>query len=229
MKVIIADDHAMIRVGMVQVLEALGDDIAFLEANTFGECIELASKTRDLDLVIIDLLMRDMNWVDGLSALREKLPRVPVVVLSIVEARADILRAIDLGAAGFIPKTASADEILKAVRLVLSGAIYLPRWLLEKGRSETSDRTASAFREEAASSLESPLSALTKRQREVLVLLAEGKRNSEIAGVLGTSEYTIRVHVSAILKSLGVANRTQAALCAKELLSSNRGEAFGEV
>ena len=122
--------------------------------------------------------------------------------------------AVELGAVGFVSKTAGSEEIVKAISNVLKGEIYLPRELLVQKQSASKLAPA----EPQGVNLPSPEAVrdLTKRQREVLRLLGEGKSNSEIAEALGRSEHTIRIHVSAILKTLDVPNRTMAALIARD-------------
>jgi DNA-binding NarL/FixJ family response regulator len=209
MKVLVADDHSVFRTGLVQVLRVLRRDVDVVEATDFDEAVTIVSGPGEFDLVLVDLLMPGMEPFEGLKALTELLPDVPVVVVSAVENRQDTLRAIDLGAMGYIPKTASSDEFLRLLNLVLEGEIVLPRNVMDRRESASpiaGSRENSAYNEQ--------LATLTKRQRQVLDLLAQGKPNVEIARELGVSEKTVRFYISAILKSLKVNNRTQAALIA---------------
>lgn len=217
-KVLIGDGQPVARLGLGNVISSLRDEVEVIEAGTFSECLDAAKKSDDLDLALIDVTMADMPWEQALRRLREECDGTPIIATAPVEIRTDIFRMIELGASGFVPKTASEEELSKAINLVLSGAVYLPRSVVTAGGPD--DRTSVAdYGQGARESIsEAAMPMLTRRQREVLKLLAEGKRNSEIAEVLGTSEFTVRVHVSAILKGLGVANRTQAALKAKDIL-----------
>lgn len=210
MRVLVADDHSVFRTGLKHLLAALADDVAVIEAENFHQAIDALNGGQDIDLILIDLLMPGMEPFEGLQSISDRCANIPIVVVSAVQNRRDTLRAIDLGAMGYIPKTASGDEFLRLLRLVLDGEIVLPRMLM--GRRETSSPQISAparpvFRSDQ-------LEVLTKRQREVLALLAQGKPNIEIARDLGVSEKTVRFYISAILKSLKVSNRTQAALLA---------------
>lgn len=210
MRVLVADDHSVFRTGLKHVLKSLEDEVDIIEAASFGEAIDAISEGEPVDLILIDLLMPGMEPFEGLRAMTDRCTDVPLVVVSAVENRQDTLRAIDLGAMGYIPKTASGDEFLRLLRLVLDGEIVLPRMLM--GRREPSSSSIPQSRGPVARSEQ--LDGLTKRQREVLALLAQGKPNIEIAKDLGVSEKTVRFYISAILKSLKVANRTQAALLA---------------
>lgn len=214
MKILTADDHSTVRIGLRYILKPLDDDVSTVEASNFDEVMEVVDKNGGIDLIIIDLLMPGMDWARALRTLHAQVPDIPVIVFSTIRNRSDILRAIELGAVGFIAKTATGDEIVRAVKVVLSGEIHLPRELISKPQTASQISPATSFGVDAPSS--SAMRSLTKRQREVLRLLGQGKSNSAIASVLGRSEHTVRIHVSAILKALEVPNRTMAALIAKD-------------
>ena len=216
MYVLIGDGHPVARLGLARVVAACKDDVQCLEAGSFSECIDALRSDSQFDLAFVDVTMRDMDWEDGLRQLREISEALPIIATSSGEPRAEIFRMIELGASGFLPKSADEEQLSKAINLVLSGAVYLPRSVISAG--EGGDSAARHDGMSGGPISESAMPMLTKRQREVLKLLAEGKRNGEIAEILGTSEFTVRVHVSAILKGLGVANRTQAALKAQDVL-----------
>ena len=217
MKVLIADDHPIVRSSMKHVLTGLDEDVEVVETDSFADAANAIAENSGLDLVLLDLLMPDMSPVEGLRKVVGGADEVPVVVVSAIENRRDALQAIDAGAMGFIPKTVSHEEFLRMLRLVLDGGLCLPRSLSD---------TASA----APSHITTPLhlvnddrvAGLTKRQRQVLEHLSEGKSNIEIARDLGVSDKTVRFYISAILKSLKVKNRTQAALVAVELVRGER-------
>lgn len=219
MRVLVADDHSVFRTGLRHVLRTLDDKVSVIEACSFQDALDMMSKGETFDLILVDLLMPGMDPFEGLKALSERCGDTPIVVVSAVENRQDTLRAIDMGAMGYIPKTASGDEFMRMLRLVLDGEIVLPRMLMGRRdqKSEVQRRTPTAS---LASSTEH-LEGLTKRQREVLALLAQGKPNIEIANDLGVSEKTVRFYISAILKSLKVSNRTQAALLAAGVLGGD--------
>jgi DNA-binding NarL/FixJ family response regulator len=201
MKILIADDHALFREGLRHVLGQLEGVTEVLEAGTCGEALELAAADPALGLVLLDIRMPDMSGLDGLATLVERHPLLPVVVLSASLAPEDMQQALDGGATGFIPKTATGPVMLSALRLVLSGGVYVPPEML-----------APPPRPEASG--EPPL---TPRQIEVLRLLERGDPNKVIARELALSEATVKAHIGAIMRALGVRNRTQAVRAAREL------------
>jgi len=211
MKILIADDHELFRDGLRHVLEQVGQSPEIVEARDFTEALEQVAVHADLDIVLLDLTMPGMEWVDGLSQIKAKLPStIPVVILSATDDRNHVLRAVTMGAAGFIPKTSSSRVMLSALQLVLSGGVYLPPALLEQAvaaQAEGHDPVAT----------EAAVSNLTPRQREVLALLGQGKSNKEIARILDLAEGTVKLHVTAILKALNVNNRTRAVVAAAQL------------
>jgi len=213
---LIGDGHPVARLGLARVIASCKDDVHCLEAGSFSECVDALRNSQQFDLAVIDMTMKDMAWEDGLRQLRELSDGLPIIATSSGEPRADIFRMIEFGASGFVPKSADEEQLSKAINLVLSGAVYLPRSVISGGEGGDAASRLDGMSNGTISEVTMPM--LTKRQREVLKLLAEGKRNGEIAEILGTSEFTVRVHVSAILKGLGVANRTQAALKAQDVL-----------
>ncbi len=212
MKILIADDHELFRDGLRLVLGELGPDLQVIEASSYDQTLEIANREDGLDLVLLDLVMPGMPWNEGLGALKRRLPKVPVVILSASEERRLVLEAVRLGAAGFIPKTSSSKVMLSALRLVMSGGVYLPPALIDE-TSVMGGRSA----EPAHSELSLDAAPLTPRQREVLALLGQGKSNKEIARILNLSEGTVKLHVTAILKALNVNNRTGAVVAASRL------------
>lgn len=202
MKILLADDHALFREGVKQLLTHLHTQVQVVEAANGAEVMRLAQAQPDFDLVLLDLAMPGIDGFAGLAAFRAHAPSVPVVVLSGSEDPADVRAALDGGAAGFIPKSSASEVILSALRLVLAGGVYTPPGLLNGQNAMVS---------------KSQLSALTPRQREVLALLGQGKSNKEIGNAMGLSEATVKQHVSAILKTLHVANRMQAVIAGRRL------------
>lgn len=198
MKVLIADDHSLFREGLAHVLAELDSVLDLLHAADCLRALELASAHPDLDLVLLDLEMPGMSGLEALQRLCDRFPALPVVVLSATTHRADMQRALDLGAMGFVPKDATGRQMIQALRLVLAGGLAVPSALV---RPAVDDLRAD----------------LTERQREVLALLARGLVNKEIARTLGLAEATVKMHITAIMKLLGVSNRTQAVLAAQRL------------
>jgi DNA-binding NarL/FixJ family response regulator len=177
-----------------------------LQAADGAAGLRLAETHSDLDAVFLDL---QMPGVDGMSAVPEfgkRRPELPVIVLSSSEDPQDVRRALSLGALGYVPKSARPDTLLSALRLVLSGNLYVPPLMLEP---------AEAASPTMAGTESGPQGGLTERQLEVLRLLGAGKPNKEIGRELGLSDKTVKAHVTAIFKTLQVVNRTQAASAAR--------------
>ncbi len=210
MKVLIADDHPLFRSSLKHVVQSLQDGVVVVEAGDFEEAAKIAAEDKSFDIVLLDLIMPGMEPIEGLQRIIGLLPNVPVVVVSAIENRRDALQTIDLGATGYIPKTVNEEEFIRMFKIVLAGGLCLPRHFSEHTVTAAPRRQIEHSRF-ASGEL---LAGLTKRQRQVLALLAEGKSNIEIAGDLGVSDKTVRFYISAILKTLKVRNRTQAALIA---------------
>lgn len=210
MKVLIADDHPIVRSSVAQVLSLIDSDVVVIEASTFGEAFERVARHQDLSLILLDLRMPGMPPFDGLRELVTRRPDVPLVVVSAIDNREDALRAIEYGAMGYIPKTIAPDEFEALLRRAIGGQVAMPRTLLDRSPLSASP-TFDAFDNIAS---RERICQLTRRQQEVLLFLAHGKSNLQIAQELGLSEKTVRLHVSAILKTLNLSNRTQAALLA---------------
>ena len=215
MKVLLLDNSWVCRAGLKPLLSQINGKAEVFEAGSFDDAKELASKHGDLRLVILDLLSPNVGSLETIRALLDRVPQATIVVFSRVESRHDVLQAIELGAAGYIPKTASGEEIVRALKLVLSGEVYLPRMLLSEAPRQ--GKEAASFMPTDAAPRQA-IANLTSRQRQVLGFLAQGMTNTKIANQLGLSENTVRIHISAILRTLDLDNRTQAALLAAEYL-----------
>ncbi|HZM46081.1 MAG TPA: response regulator transcription factor [Burkholderiales bacterium] len=216
MKVLVVDDHALIREALRGVLKELKDDATIVEASSGREALSLLGDHPDFSLILLDLNLPDRNGFAVLAELRERYPAVATVVLSAFSDRENIARALDLGALGFIPKSGSRSVMLGALRLVLSGGIYIPPDIL--AQRETSPAEPKAGRPARDGRPLSPRDAgLTERQVEVLALMMQGKSNKAICRILDLAEPTVKNHVTAILKSLKVTNRTEAVIAVGDL------------
>ena len=214
MRILVADDHTLVRRGLHLLLTKLYPETEVLEAGDVDQALRGAAAQPQLDLVLCDLAMPGMEQLKGLQALRQRLPGVPVVILSGHSNPDDIVKAIEQGARGYILKSASDETFRHAVSLVLSGEIYLPSdAFLDRQQRWVGNRSAPGV----AFAPSNPLSSLTERQRDVLTLLMGGQSNKEIARNLGLLESTVKAHVKIILDKLDAANRTQAAMIAAEL------------
>ncbi|MES0034542.1 response regulator transcription factor [Mesorhizobium sp. M0046] len=197
---VIADDHPLFRGALREALAGIGD-AAIHEAGDFESAKALVLANEDVDLVLLDLSMPGASGLSGLISLRGIHPAVPMMVVSAHDDPVTIRRALDLGASGFISKSASMEEIRNAVQSVLAGDIAAPAGV-----------DLGVERDPEISDLIKRLRALTPQQTRVLGMLAEGLLNKQIAYELGVSEATIKAHVSAILQKLGVDSRTQAVI-----------------
>ncbi|MDP2241020.1 MAG: response regulator transcription factor [Burkholderiales bacterium] len=206
MKILVVDDHPLIREALRQVLKALDQNIELLEAANAKEAFEHAGACPDIQLILLDLTLPGSDGFTALRELREQHPSVPVVVLSGSDQPDTVIRALDEGAMGFIPKTSNSDVLVGALRLVLSGGVYLPPALLRQTTATTPSR------DKAVRPTHYRDIGLTGRQAQVLALLVQGKPNKLICRDLNLAEGTVKIHVTAILKALGVANRTQAVI-----------------
>jgi DNA-binding NarL/FixJ family response regulator len=208
-KVLVADDHAIFRQGFRVVLDGLEPAAEVLEADNFGQALDIARTTSDLALIVVDLRMPEMDGFEGLRALRRALPRVPLMVLSASEDADDVFRSLECGASGYLPKSAPGAVMLEALRLVLVGGIYVPRQLAASGKPlYPQGRPGIAAERDAA---------LTPRQQTVLGLITAGYSNKEIAHRIGTTEGTVKSHITAIMRALGARNRIQLLLAADRL------------
>jgi DNA-binding NarL/FixJ family response regulator len=198
---LIADDHPLFRGALKQALGGTGDVASILEAGDFESAKTLLADNEDLDLVMLDLSMPGASGLSGLISLRGIHSSVPMVVVSAHDDAETIRRSLELGASGFISKSASMEEIRRAVDAVLRGDIASPAGI-ELGIE----------RDPEISDLIKRLRTLTPQQARVLGMIAEGLLNKQIAYELGVSEATIKAHVSAVLQKLGVDSRTQAVI-----------------
>jgi len=207
MKVLVADDHALMREGIHIVLARLGADIKIVEAANFKEVLQQLKGQDEFDLVLLDLTMPGKKPFTGLKCVIDAAFNTPIVVLSASETPADMHQSIELGAKGFIPKSVSNEVLLAALELVLSGGMYLPTQLFDYAVETGGVASTSPVRS----------TPITRRQKEVLTLLSLGNTNKEIGRKLGLSEGTVRTHITAIFRTLDVSNRTQAGVRAQEL------------
>lgn len=199
--IIIADDHPLFRGALRQAVNDIGTHrITIIEAGEFEAARKAAFDHQDADLMLLDLNMPGTSGFSGIKALRAEFPGLPVIVVSATDDGPTICRALELGASGFIPKSAGLDDIRKAITTVLDGGIW------------SGSQTACPTADPALAELTERLRTLTPQQRRVLTMLGKGLLNKQIAYALGVSEATIKAHVSAILLKLNVDSRTQAVI-----------------
>jgi len=208
MKVLVIDDHALIREALRGLIGKLGRDAVLLDASNCTQATLVLEQHPDLDLILLDLTLPDRDGFSMLAELREYHPSAAVVVLSGSNQQHDVNRALELGAAGYIPKATSYDVTLGALELVFAGGMYIPPEILKHEPCPNGEDK----------DLRSPFAlGLTKRQAEVLELLAQGKSNKAIARTLGLAMPTVKNHITAILKALKATTRTEAVVAIQKL------------
>lgn len=208
LKLLVIEDHTLVREGLVNLLAQVEDGVVVCDRADFPSARKLLDDEDEVDLILLDLALPGIDGFAALDILRRRYPAIPVAVASAFDDAPTITRVMNLGASGFIPKSFSGEQFLAAVHQVLAGELFRPRQgvngvqlddvvpLPPSGRDGAGVRPAEI--------------GLTGRQAQVLALLARGLSNREIAAHLELSEGTVKIHVTAILKALGVASRTQA-------------------
>lgn len=199
MKILVVDDHALIREGLRQVLRGLDEDVEVLQAGSCNRAFELALQEPDLDLVLLDYHLPDMNGLEALDVFALRHPELPIIVLSGSVNPRIMQKVMNKGAAAFITKSSLSDELISVARLVLAGGVHVPSLPTELATDASSG---------------SPPPLFTPRQEEVLRLLLDGYSNKAIGRMLSLSDETVKNHVSGILRGFGVTSRTQAVLAA---------------
>lgn len=200
--VLIADDHPLMRSALAQAVTQAFPGVRVIEAAAFDD-LKAALAEASPEIVLLDLHMPGMSGFIGLMMLRSEHPEIPVVVVSASEDATTIQRSMDYGASGFVPKSAPLGQVAEAIRAVLDGEVWLPA-------------TASAPDEAGAAMAERAVN-LTPQQLRVLLGMAEGKLNKQIAFEMTIAEQTVKDHVTVILRKLGASNRTQAVLLASQM------------
>lgn len=212
-RLLIIDDHPLMRGAIRNHLEAFGLAELCDQAASLGEALRKLSAGPRIDLVLLDLTLPDAVATSGLETLRSRYPDLKILVTSATTEQHLIDRCLQAGAMGFLPKTATAEFLATAVKTVLSGGIYLPPEMdAALGRQWLSRQTLRPSQVGDIRQL-----GLTDRQTDVLKLILRGMPNKLIGRQLQLAEGTVKVHVSAVLRALGVRNRTQAVLAANRL------------
>ena len=217
---LIADDHPLFRAALRGAAAEAAADVSTCEAESLEGVLALLESRHDIDLVLLDLHMPGNHGLAGLAAIRAQFPAVAVVLVSANEDPHTVRRALDHGAAGYIPKSAGLDEMRDAIRSVLACEEWLPpalRPAVARARSTPDDAELAAR-----------LASLTPQQFRVLALVAEGLLNKQIADRLDVQERTVKAHLSAIFEKLGARNRTQASVILRGLEISDPARQVGD-
>lgn len=220
MKFLIVDDHPLVRDAMREHFLQIDPGAEVLEAHTGAAALEHVGQAPDLDLILLDHNLPDTNGLKVLAELRAHYPMIPVVMLSADENRDVMMGALEQGASGFISKSLPVPVMLGALRLVLSGGVYLPVELLDRARRpglrEHPEKFAASTTVARCGMTPADL-GLGERQSQVLALLIQGKPNKVISRELDLSEATVKAHVSSVLRTLQVSSRSQVILAATRL------------
>ena len=214
MKILVVDDHVLIREALRDLLRELkGEATVVIEAPDARQALLQIEQNSDLELILLDLGLPDRDGLEMLGDLGARYPLVPVVVLSAYHDRDRVMKALDLGALGFIPKSARREVMLSALNLIFAGGIYVPPEVLVRHEPTALPQPAAL----AARPITGTALGLTQRQVDVLGQMMLGKSNKAICRALHLAEPTVKAHVSAILKALKATNRTEAVIAARTL------------
>lgn len=214
MKILIADDHWVVRESLKQVARGIAADVEIKEASTLDEAISVLELNPGIGLILIDLVMPGTKVFEGLELLRRRFPSIPLAVISIHEDPDSVRQAMQHGVIGYIPKSATADEIRRALTRIFDGEVYFPRDLLTR-----SWPGANELANEERTEADGP--RLSDREGEVLQLLGQGQSVPEISAKLGITAQTARVHLGNAMRKLGLRNREAAILYASRRYGSS--------
>jgi DNA-binding NarL/FixJ family response regulator len=217
MKILLVDDHVLFREGIAMILKKLMEAVEIVEAGSCREAISRLEAQPDIELILMDIGLPDMSGIEGIGLIREGYPAVPVVALSSSDDRDTVMRVLDKGAMGFIPKTSNAAILKSALSLIMAQGIYLPPATFLGDRNETAAERARSSTTEPARPIAPGDLKLTERQGEVLHRILQGKPSKVICRELGLSASTVKTHTSAVLRALKVTTRTQAVVAAGKL------------
>lgn len=234
MKVLLIDDHPLILSALKSVIQGLGDHVTVTGVSTAGAARDTLKSTPNFDLVLLDLQLGETNGFDLLAEMRTGYPALPVVVISASDRTSDVIRSIDMGAMGFVPKRSSNEVLFEALQQVMSGGVYVPPMSMGMNNDLNAQpapepvpppRSVGGHASQGSFQTTPHLASLglTPRQTDVLALLLQGQPNKLIARELGLSVETIKDHVAAVLRALGVSSRTQAVLAVSQMLQNNGG------
>ncbi|QHD50810.1 response regulator transcription factor [Vreelandella aquamarina] len=209
---LVADDHPLFRDALHTVIRSGFTDTELVEADSLAAAIARIEAQEGLDLLLLDLSLPDADGLEGLKALRETFPWLPVAIVSAHQERQLVLDAITLGAVGYIPKSTPREQLLAALQQILQGQLYLPAEIMRR----PPPRPPSAPGATHSDDRQSRLPRLTDKQLDVLSCMSQGMSNKQIARELAIAETTVKTHVSAILRKLGASSRVHAIVMAGE-------------
>jgi two-component system, NarL family, nitrate/nitrite response regulator NarL len=211
MKILIVDDHALVRRGMNYVVKEGFPEAEVVEAESAASALDLLRAGANPDLALVDVRMPDLDGLELLRSIKAEWPGMPVIMLSTYENAPYVKRALADGAAGYLLKDATPEDLSQAINVALSGSgnVLSPRVIQNLFEDQQSEGSGANGRKNEYS--------LTEREHDILALLSEGRSNRDIAQRLFLSEKTVKAHLAAIFRKLGVTNRTQAAMVAVQM------------
>ncbi|WP_374565204.1 LuxR C-terminal-related transcriptional regulator [Nitratireductor sp. ZSWI3] len=218
---LVADDDEFFRIALRTILKSELGFADVIETGSLDEAVEQLAEHDEISLALFDLAMPGMKDAGSLEAVRDFRGDMRVAVVSASTRKSDMLTALSAGVHGYVPKGLGATELAAALGRVMDGAIYVPSEIAARDKSDEPKDVPEPSREPGSHAIES----LTRRQREVLILVVEGLSNKEIARKLSLGEGTVKIHLAALFRSLGVRNRQAAAAAGARLLSDRDGEA----
>ena len=207
MNVLIAEDHALFRDALKNLVIQIAPNLHILETSKYADTLSTIENNPKIDLLILDLALPDLEWEEGLNKIRTLNPEIKIVVISASDDNRTIRRAAEYNIAGYIPKSFDPKILSGALKIVFDGGTYAPISAVQSGLSDADAK------QQYASSHHN----LTQRQTQVLRLVGEGKSNKQIAYEMQVSEATVKLHINALLRTLGVTNRTQAVITAQKM------------
>ncbi len=215
LKVLIADDHSLYRTGLALLLKDRLGVTEVIEVSDFDQALDRLAETPGIGLALFDLSMPGMGGPESLRVIKETYPDVRVAVVSGLEERDYVLKAISVGLNGYVPKSLSEEDIAAALQQVVAGHIYIPKFMTS---SPGAQRESHSDRANATASAEAPrLDDLTPRQRDVLACILRGRSNKEVARDLHIAEGTVKIHLAALFTVFSARNRTELATRAQAL------------
>lgn len=219
MKILVADDHELFLTGLELVIKSRHPDAEIVLAHNYSDIFSIIEKQKDFDVILTDLAMPGAVWSNAIKQIHQTLPETPIIILSALFDKEIVRQTIEIGVSGYLSKTSSHTEILQALDMVISGAAYLPEAFLKEQKIQGNSATEKLLHSllETQENQNTTSKHLTPRQTAVLEGIADGKANKQIAYELGLTEGTVKLHVTAILKILGVYNRTAAVMEATKL------------
>lgn len=207
MRFVIADDHPLFREALTAALTPLFDGLSVIEADSTDALFDVLKRNDNVDLLLLDLSMPGSNWFDTLATAKERLPDLPIVMVSANDDIDVISQAMALGASGYIPKSTPTRSIAEAIDIVLGGEQWLPASIAERLTDHSSNMSDMLER----------FKELTPKQLLVLRYVRSGMMNKQIAHEMNVTEATVKAHISAALKKLDINTRTQAVLLMDKL------------